>query len=419
MLQTPADVAVSPISNEVIRLKHTRNICRTFLPILLLSLILSYPALAAITPEKALERLFTQELEADWFAPLFLAQLPVQQVELIIDQLTPALGAYEGVTSQGDQYLVHFAAGILPTQISLDVEGKIQGLFFQPPRPKTSDLDDIVQAFAELPGETALLVASNEGILAAHNPEQPLAVASAFKLAVLAALRDEIDTGRLAWDDVVALPQEASSLPTGILQEWPTGSPLTVHSLAALMISLSDNTATDALIGLVGRERIERYAPQSTPLLTTREAFLLKDPANEELLTAYRSSGADERRALLAELTGLPLPSVTVFTSGTPMALDIEWFFNVYELCALMNRVQDLPLMAINPGIASPTQWERVAYKGGSEPGVLSLVTWLTGHNGQQYCVAAVWNDDTALDESAFFGLYAALIDQLALAGAP
>ena len=215
-------------------------------------------------------------------------------------------------------------------------DGKIQGLFFHPPRPKTSDLEEAALVFASLPGQTAILVLSSEGILAAHNGETPLAVASAFKLAVLAALQDQIDAGRLAWDDVVLLPQAAKSLPTGILQTWPAGAPVTVHTLAALMISMSDNTATDALIDLLGRETVESYSPRNAPFLTTREAFLLKDPANEELLARYRLADTNERRALLTEASKFPClrpasspierprPSISS-GSSTPMNSALSW----------------------------------------------------------------------------------------------
>ena len=70
-------------------------------------------------------------------------------------------------------------------------------------------------------------------------------------------LREEVEAGRRAWDEVVRLEEAWKSLPSGLLQGWPEGSPLTLHTLAALMISLSDNTATDALIALLGRERLE------------------------------------------------------------------------------------------------------------------------------------------------------------------
>ena len=91
------------------------------------------------------------------------------------------------------------------------------------------------------------------------------AVGSAFKLAVLAALKDQVAAGALAWDDVATLEAGHISLPSGILQAWPVGSPLTIHTLASLMISVSDNTATDALIALLGRDLIESYTTLNHP----------------------------------------------------------------------------------------------------------------------------------------------------------
>ena len=70
--------------------------------------------------------------------------------------------------------------------------------------------------------------------------------------ASLDALRAEIDGKKRSWKDVVELVPEHRSLPSGILQGWPDHAPMTVYGLAGLMISISDNTATDALLTLVG-----------------------------------------------------------------------------------------------------------------------------------------------------------------------
>src|SRR5215472_9459217 len=103
-----------------------------------------------------------------------------------------------------------------------------------------------------------------------------LAVGSTFKLAALATLRSDVDKKKRSWKDVVELRPEAKSLPSGVLQDWPDHAPLTLYTLAALMISQSDNTATDALIGLLGREKVEAFASRNKPYLTTREMFVLK-----------------------------------------------------------------------------------------------------------------------------------------------
>ena len=54
------------------------------------------------------------------------------------------------------------------------------------------------------------------------------------------------------------------------------GAPITIHTLASLMISESDNTATDALIDLVTRNSVETISPRNRPFMTTREFFQLK-----------------------------------------------------------------------------------------------------------------------------------------------
>jgi hypothetical protein len=55
-----------------------------------------------------------------------------------------------------------------------------------------------------------------------------------------------------------------------------------------------------------------------------------------------------------------------------------------------------------------------VAYKGGSEPGVLNLTTWLLARDGRPFCVSATWNNPQArLDESQFFLLYTSLLNTL------
>jgi len=78
-----------------------------------------------------------------------------------------------------------------------------------------------------------------------------------------------------------------------------------------------------------------------------------------------------------------------------------------------MSRVASLPLMGINPGIADPGQWAHVAYKGGSEPGVLNLTTQVVGKSGKTYCVSATWNDTKPLDEKRFELLYGLLLNGL------
>lgn len=87
------------------------------------------------------------------------------------------------------------------------------------------------------PGEDSAFASIGEGVVIELRSEEGLQVASTFKLAASAALREEIDAGRRAWGDVVTLRDEWRSLPTGRLRDWPAGARLTLHTLAALIIS--------------------------------------------------------------------------------------------------------------------------------------------------------------------------------------
>ncbi|HSJ77555.1 MAG TPA: serine hydrolase, partial [Erythrobacter sp.] len=132
--------------------------------------------------------------------------------------------------------------------------------------------------------------------------DTPLALGSTFKLYVLAALAEDVKAGRRKWTDVVPLTEK--SYPSGQLQNWPQGSPVTLHTLASLMISISDNTATDELIMVLGRDRVLKLMQDSghsdpaanDPFLTTKQLFILK--ASDAKTIADWRSGDRAKQAI-------------------------------------------------------------------------------------------------------------------------
>jgi beta-lactamase class A len=368
-----------------------------------------------ITPEAALVRLVTAtQIQAGWFAPAFLAQVSVAQIEQARASLLAELGAYEGIQPQPDgSFLLRFQRGTDLAQIALDAQGRIIGLFFKPPALLHLSVAAALQPFKKLPGKVSVLVLSGGVSKGALNADLPLGVGSAFKLAVLAALERQVRAGQRSWSQVVTLKQAYKSLPSGILQTWPAGSHLTLETLASLMISQSDNTAADTLIHVVGRVAIDPLIPAADrPILTTHALFVLKDPAHAALRAAYLRGNQAQRLAAITQAEALPLPSPSLFGGG-PVAPNVEWFFSARQLCGLMQQVHTLPLMGINPGIANPSDWRSVAFKGGSEPGVLNLTTMVAARDGTLSCVAATWNNTSALNEGQFEGYYGALLATL------
>jgi beta-lactamase class A len=361
-----------------------------------------------------LDRLFgSPRLQRAWFDESFLAQYSLATVRRIVRSLIDDLGPYERVVPRGNTFSVVFASGTVAARASIDPKSnRLVRLFFDTPVARAT-VDDSVQAFLELPGSVAVAIVEDGLARTAVNADDMMAVGSLFKLAVLAGLKQEIDAGRRSWGDVVALDPRWKTLPTGILHTWPDGAPVTLHTLAALMISMSDNTATDALISVIGRDVVGRHGPRNKPFLTVREAYILKDPANLDLLDRYLATTPARRIAVLRQTTRRSLPDPDAFAER-PISLAVEWFFTAREICQLLEGLADLPVMHINPGPVDAGQWQSVAFKAGGDRGVASLAIHVQRRNRQRLCVVAVQNNSEGVDEPRFLQLFAGLLQALA-----
>jgi hypothetical protein len=289
--------------------------------------------------------------------------------------------------------------------------------------PSLSALADSVAA---LPGTSSFLLAELGGAgaldpLASHRPDSAQAIGSAFKLYVLGALVQAVEAGDRAWSDVVRLRDADRSLPSGFLQEWPTDAPLTLHSLAALMISRSDNTATDLLMRVLGRQTVEATqaamghaaSARNKPFLTTRELFALK--SDSALAARYVDAPTPEQRALLREEVAA-LDRGTFAPPASPTRIGtLEWFASARDLARALAwfradgaaRATARAILAINPGLDLGDRWTYVGFKGGSEPGVVSTNFLLhDGANDRWYTLTLAQNDPEAdVDQSRFFAL--------------
>lgn len=356
----------------------------------------------------------TGHADPAWFSASFLAQVPASKIDEISAQLTKALGAYQSVEFTPTRFLAHFAKGTDDILIRLDDDQKIETLFFKPPVMTTSSLDDALGAMRTPTGTLSYVILEGGRSQAAFNASEPLAVGSAFKLAVLNALQDEIAHGQRHWNDVVPLRAFWKSLPSGILRTWPDGTPLTLATYAAEMISISDNSAADAMVRLVGAEALAPYAAQNAPFFTTREMFVLKSSEGGVLRREYMSQQTPAARAaILKRVDAMPLPRLEQLHTAPDLA--IEWHYSVRQLCGLMQRVANLPLMSINPGVANPSEFRHVAYKGGSDFGAINMTTMVTTKRGHTVCFSATLNESSkAVDETAFALSYSAAVRRLA-----
>lgn len=372
---------------------------------------------------------------AEIFTGAFRAAVPDAQIKALGTSLTGQFGAAQAVSllepHEGARAAleVRFERGVAKGMIVIDpAEGsRIVGLRFTS-FDSLSVAGDTPQALVaelgKLPGTVNALFAPLDGksaALLAVNADKPLALGSAFKLYVLAALAEDVKAQRRKWSDVVPLDQK--SFPSGQLQGWPKGAPVTLHTLASLMISVSDNTATDQLIAALGRPRILKAMKDSghadparnTPFLTTRELFILKASDNQRI-AGWRKSDAERRAAILAQVDGeqRTLDEVAAAFAGGPKALDIEWYASPADLAklfAFLRRTGDpkaFEILTINsqatPAVSA--KWRYVGFKGGSEPGVLNLTWVLTDEAGRDWIMTLGQNNEAAaVDETALLVL--------------
>lgn len=366
------------------------------------------------------------------FAPAFLAAVPEAQIEALEEQLSAQFGALQGVervepTGPGSAILsLRFERAIARGPMQLDASGLVAGLLINQFDPIDDSADKIAAEIAALPGEVGAYyapLAQDAAPILAVNARNQFAIGSTFKLYVLSALARQIESGAHSWDEVVRL--DTRSLPSGMTQDWPQGAPVTLHTLATLMISISDNTATDQLIAIVGRDAIAEEVRASghsapkrmLPLLTTLELSGLKgDLARGQ---AYASaSEADQERLLdvfAKEIAGDPDRIVKpTFTRPTAIG-SLEWFASGHDLAGLLRRIVALEdptareIMAVSPSVPEPkrSEWSYIGFKGGSEPGVLNLTWLLQDEAGEWRILSLSWNNPDAAVESASLELLA------------
>lgn len=89
-------------------------------------------------------------------------------------------------------------------------------------------------------------------------PDRPFPTASVFKIPVLIELLLQVEEGRLRLDDTVTVTEEMKSPGSGVLKELTSSPSLSLGDLAMLMTIISDNTATDILVDLIGKEGINQ-----------------------------------------------------------------------------------------------------------------------------------------------------------------
>ncbi|MGI6446001.1 MAG: DUF362 domain-containing protein [Candidatus Ozemobacteraceae bacterium] len=344
-----------------------------------------------ITPQDGYKNFFNlpeNELEQH-FAAAFLKQVNVKKILEIRKMYTGELGKFVKAEEAKKGFKLYFEKGETDSAIGIDSDNKIASIWFGAPKLTQDTFEEVAKDLKKLPGKVSVCLlkhdknSNSEKEIFTLNHKTPLGCGSAFKLYLLKALEDAVAKGKAKMSDTLALDEKSMSFPSGILQEWPLQSRHTLETLAGLMISVSDNTATDHIINFIGLEKLRGYFPETcTELLTTAQFIKLKF-AFKELAEEYAKADAKRKKQILKELDAKKASDIDLSFLGKesvkPFLVDeIEWRISTLELCRVIYSLRDNKLLRINPatGIANKADWHIIGFKGGSEPGVLNF-TWV------------------------------------------
>ena len=153
-------------------------------------------------------------------------------------------------------------------ELSKSVKGLSQGSF----EPR-SELTALSQRWGQLAAVHKDLTASgfllvlDDGRYAQLQPDLPLPAASSIKTPILLAGLEDLDSGKLGWNDPLALTKELVGGGAGWMASRPVGTRFPFFEAATEMIRVSDNSATNLLIKKLGGKTVlnERFTAMNLP----------------------------------------------------------------------------------------------------------------------------------------------------------
>lgn len=377
----------------------------------------------------------------------FIQAVSYDEFVAVVQQISSAGGAWEVAEFESRDNLsgvaVLASSGGESVRADLTLEAtppyRIAGLRMQPAETPTlddppGDLDEAASRLAEL-GDLELAVMEAETSECAPVFEAgdggAMPIGSAFKLYVLGAVADAVEAGEVSWSEDVAITEEHRSIPTGVLQDEEAGETFSVREMAETMIAFSDNTGTDHLIGLVGREAVEsafeKYGMEepalNIPLMDTMDFAALKVGPASGLATQWLDADEEGRRQILEQISDISPADIPLLEFDRPIHPDtIEWFATPSDVCRVLVQLVDqgepiTQILSINPGLPDEEgAFEYIAFKGGSEPGLVAM-NWLVERpDGRRFVVSGSVVNPEGLDQleaTLLFGAVRNLIADL------
>ena len=122
---------------------------------------------------------------------------------------------------------------------------------------------ELTPLFKTFSGEVSVAYARLDGAESyTYHATEPTSAASLIKLPILLTVLERVSQEKLKLDERTSLKATDQVGGSGILHTLQAGLEPTLHDLLTLMMIVSDNTATNILIGRVGQDAINTFCQQ-------------------------------------------------------------------------------------------------------------------------------------------------------------
>jgi len=198
----------------------------------------------------------------------------------------------------------------------------------------TAEIERLADATGGIIGIAATELATGRHI--GYREGEPFPTASVIKLPLLVTLYEDAIAGRIDLRERVTYRDETKVAGSGVLQYLDDGLSPTLRDLSILMMSVSDNTATDLLFERVGKDRVDATMDR-LGFPSIRAPFDIREMLMELVdLDHSKPGGYDELRRLLRLSSG---------SGGRSMIPELADRSTPADMCRLLERIESRAIL--------------------------------------------------------------------------
>ncbi|MFC3832880.1 MULTISPECIES: serine hydrolase [Deinococcus] len=340
-----------------------------------------------------LYEIFSGKRIIDFFSNATKTTVDVIEIQEKLEKILQMSGKLLSVEPSGDLWRVNFRTRVLLVRIVVNALMKISDLRVISMMDVCESIDSICDEIRDFGDCVSFSITRNGLEVQNHRVDSQMQIASLFKLFIA---REYLDLKKNYSDfdnRIIKIDSAMVSLQTGILQDFPDKTYINYNMIFNLMLCLSDNTAADMLLDIVGRSSIEKYLSESSiPAMKTRECYVM-NTYYEKYADLWFASDYHTRLKVLAS-TPYDTPSILHFYRemiGTP----IGWYSTAKKINNVMSDLIECSILGFGkpPIIFDVNRFTFFRYKGGSSPGVYAVSISLKCHSSDLYTMTFILNN--------------------------